>query len=908
MTTTAKHSMGRAAAAVVLIWLATMAVGCASQKKEPSPAPDTGAGKIVGVVVESDANTDRVRILGNRPLIFTAVSKASPPGVALHFPGTELALEDAHMDLKALAEEGIVADLKPSALATDETTALIEIETKTDAPYDLARQGDEVVVSFARPLHIPKIAEAPLAPAAEAPSAPPVTAEKLSGPAATRLEAVTVQRLENGVEIRVRADGPIENYSGFTLKDPDRIVYDIYGVTSPYIREQTIEVGMPWVSRVRHYGDKEKLRVVLDTTAEQFEAVYARPIQQGLLIHVGDVVREDATAAAATITGPDSTAWVNRVDFAAEPTGKSVVTVGTTRPVSYRMEKVHDRLLKLHLADTRIPEYRSRPLDTTRFKSAVQRVAPTKGWQGEDKSTVAIELREAVHYTVEQMENLVMVHFDAVETPPHAERQTALAERRQPGAVAVSRPQQVGFAQDRPEGGNEISKTFAAQEAATTDTRDIFSKTDYVGEKIALDFFETDIKNVFRILREVSGKNFAIDQDVTGTVTLTLQQPLPWDQVLDLILKMNQLGKTMEGDVIRIATIKTLTKEEEDLEKAILAREQVLRSQEKLQPLFTETIDINYSSAEEDIHPKLVELLKEHAGKEDFAKDPDDPKKPAEFRGVLSVYKPKNQIVIRGTKGLIEKARYLVSLLDKPTAQVLIEARIVEATKSFSRDIGSEFGIGPGTGNSFSSSTLGGNWDLSLGSNHPSQNATSGVGFDFSRLVGSPLAINAAIDASETEGETKTISAPKILTLDNKAATIKQGVSYPIVVLDEAGNTTTEFKDIVLELEVTPRVTKDGRVYMEIKITKNDLGERIGTDYSFTVNEATTELLVNDSETVVIGGISKTSDTNSETGLPGLRKIPLLGYLFGMSSESKNKNELMIFITPRIVQLENRTF
>lgn len=901
MTTTAKHAMGRAAAAVVLIWLAAIAVGCAPQKKGALPAPDTGAKKIVGIVVESDTDTDRIRILGNRPLTFTSVSKASPPGLALYFPATELALADAHMDLSALAKEGIVAELRPSVLATDETTALIEIEVKTDAPYDVARQGDEVVVVFARPLHVPETIAVGAEPAPEVARtsealAAPMMTENLSGPAATRLEAVTVQRLENGVEIRVRADGPIKDYASFTLTSPDRIVYDIFGVSSPFIREQTIEVGMPWVSRVRHYGDREKLRVVLDTSVEQFQATTVKTIQDGLLIQVGDVARED-TAAGETITETDSVAWINRVDFSAEPTGKSVVTVGTTRPVSYRLEKIDDHLLELHLDHTRIPDYRRRPLDTTQFECAVDRVAPAESDKGGGRSTVAIELREAVRHTVEQVDNLILVHFEPATKPPETNSRTALNQ-------ADSKPLREVADNVGPSSASAIdtaAKRERLPDTKQSDTRSfLLGQKTYVGEKIALDFYETDIKNVFRILGEVSGKNFAIDPDVRGTVTMSLDKPVPWDQVLDLVLRMNQLGQTTEGDVIRIATLETLKKEEEALQAAITARSNTLKSQEALEPLFTEIVDINYSKASV-ILPHIEDMMKEYGG--DI--DPVTGEKKS-YRGFVRAYDATNQLVIRSTQSMLDRALDLVQRLDNPTPQVLIEARIVEATKSFSRDIGSEFGIGPGTGRGFQSSTLGGDWDLSLGSNFPAQTTTSGVSFDFSRLVGSPLAINAAIDASETEGETKTISAPKILTLDNKAATIKQGVSYPIIVLDEAGNTTTEFKDIVLELEVTPHVTKDDRVSMEIMITKNDLGERIGTDYSFTVNEATTELLVNDGETVVIGGISKTTDTNSETGLPGLRKIPLLGYLFGMSSKSKNKNELMIFITPRIVQLEQR--
>ena len=143
-----------------------------------------------------------------------------------------------------------------------------------------------------------------------------------------------------------------------------------------------------------------------------------------------------------------------------------------------------------------------------------------------------------------------------------------------------------------------------------------------------------------------------------------------------------------------------------------------------------------------------------------------------------------------------------------------------------------------------------------------------------------------------------------MLTLDNKPATIKQGVSYPINKLDADGNSTTEFKDIVLELTVTPHVTMDGRVSLVIKITKNDLGALIGSNFSFTVNEANTELLVNDGDTIVIGGVTKTTDTSGEDGIPGLRKVPGLGWLFGSKSSDKSKNELLIFITPKIVKLD----
>jgi len=870
MITTAKHSTGKAVAALVLIWLAAIAAGCAAQKKGAPTVPDTGARKIVGIVAESDVDMDRIRILGNQPLTFTAVSKSSPAGVALYFPRTELALEDAYMDLESLEKAGLVASVQPGALATDETTALIEIELKADAPYDAMRQGDEVVVAFARPLHTPeREADPVVSELEEVPLAAP--AEDVSSPAATRLEAVTVQRLENGVEIRVRADGPIRDYASFTLNSPDRIVYDIFGVSSPFIREQTIEVGMPWVSRVRHYGDQEKLRVVLDTSAEQFQATRARSIQEGLLIHVGDVARE-AAAAEATITETEPVAWVNRVDFSAEPTGKSVVTVGTTRPVSYRMEKVHGRLLKLHLDHTRIPEYRRRPLDTTRFECAVDRVVPAEGRRADDKSIVAIELREAVPYKEEQVDNLILVHFDKPSTVMTQMEKT----------VPAYSPKRVVETPMNP------AKKFDTKNkaVATSESRYVKRKT-YTGEKIALDFYETDIKNVFRILKEVSGKNFAIDPDVQGAVTLSFDKPVPWDQVMDLVLRMNQLGQVMEGDVIRIATLQTLQREEKLRQERIEAERKTREAEKALEPLVTEYIAINYADVS-DVKEKLGDLI-------------------TDDRGSIILDQRNSQIIVKETAENISRIKERVLRLDKITPQVLIEARIVEATKNFSRTIGTKFGVGPGNNVKFDSHSLGGQWDLALSSNFPSGSAVgsgSGISFDFTRLVGSPLAINAAIDAAESENETKIISSPRILTLNGEEAEIVQGLTtYRTIIVD--GTPDQKEIDIDLKLTAKPEIKSDNRISMEIKVEKRDFAGIINGEISISKNEASSKLLLNDGETIVIGGITKTNDSVTNEGLPWLRKIPIIGLLFGSENKSNIKNELMIFITTRIVDIEN---
>jgi type IV pilus assembly protein PilQ len=181
------------------------------------------------------------------------------------------------------------------------------------------------------------------------------------------------------------------------------------------------------------------------------------------------------------------------------------------------------------------------------------------------------------------------------------------------------------------------------------------------------------------------------------------------------------------------------------------------------------------------------------------------------------------------------------------------------------------------------------------------------IGIQFTSLGSSAFELlDLRLQASESEGKIKIISAPRVLTLDNTAASIKQGLSYPFNKLDADGNTTTEFKDIALQLDVTPHVTSDNRIAMKINVQNNEVGALIAGQISFTTKEAQTELLVDDGDTIIIAGIRKTRKDNSESGVPGLRKLPVIGWLFKSKTKSDDLEELLIFITPRIVTLEQR--
>jgi type IV pilus assembly protein PilQ len=565
------------------------------------------------------------------------------------------------------------------------------------------------------------------------------------------------------------------------------------------------------------------------------------------------------------------------------------------------MNKAADKRLQLILFNTNLPDYRKQQMITTRFNSAVDRITPTQTPALKTSSMIVIELRESVPYYIEQVKDLLLVHFDASSIPPRPVEQSDLSSWKKVVTQATA--------------GAEVIKEKKSEDKGLRPK----AARKYTGEKITLDFYNTDIKNVFRILMEVSRKNFAIDKDVTGKVTLTLAKPVPWDQALDLILKMNQLGETSEGDIIRIASLETLKKEEEFKQAEIIAKQKSREEQKVLEPLVTEYIPVNYSNAETDILPHLEKITSKDRGS--AAVDEGDKSTGKVFGGAsVSADKRTNMIIITDTASKIKQAKEIVKQLDKVTPQVMIEVRIVEATTGFARELGIKWGglydgdHGSAAGKLFGASA-GGNYGTNDGAyavNLPGSNLFSstvgaGLGLAFSRIGGTTLNLDLRLMAMETNSKGKIISTPKIATLDNEKATIKQGYDYPFDTLNaETGITTTEWKPVDLLLEVTPHITPDNRVSMAIKTTKNDI-TTVLTKTTIATKEAETKLLVNNGETIVIGGIIKETLTWSESGVPWLSKIPALGWLFKSKYRTTEKTEMLIFITPKIIQLEQQS-
>ncbi len=574
------------------------------------------------------------------------------------------------------------------------------------------------------------------------------------------------------------------------------------------------------------------------------------------------------------------------IGFNITESGHADIQVETSHPVQYETIWQSENTLYLKLYNTRIPEHHQRPLLSKYFKAAVERILPGPGTDDSPDAKIEIMIREKVPFRVVQDQRQISLRFDPASIEP-----PRFKKAEQPVRMLQTDKKKQPEEGDAASGIKPIVTALVEQPsqpdlALVENWKTVLGleQPKYTGEKIKLDFYETDIKNVFRILRSVSGLNFAIDKDVQGKVTMTLEKPIPWDQVLDLVLKMNGLGKKMEGNVIRIATVQTLKQEEQDLQDAISARKQALEQKKSLEPLVTEYIPINYSDAQVDIQPHVSSIL-----------TPD--------RGSISVDQRTNMIIVTDTREKIEQIREMIFRLDTVTPQIMIEARVVEVTKEFSRSIGIGWGL---TNDAAISSGFVNDTNVSV--NNPSGTGISGD-FSFFRLFGSSsMALNAKLAASEAQGDVRIVSSPRILTLDNKKAKIKQGVEFAYLERDDAGGSSVQFKDVDLLLEVTPHVTPDKRISLRVFLTKNDISSITASGApTLATNETETELLVNNNDTVVIGGIVKTSKNRNTDGLPFLTGIPILGNMFfGTTQKQDNRNELLIFLTPSIVQLEQR--
>ncbi|GAA5558117.1 type 3 secretion system secretin [Acinetobacter schindleri] len=442
----------------------------------------------------------------------------------------------------------------------------------------------------------------------------------------------------------------------------------------------------------------------------------------------------------------------------------------------------------------------------------------------------------------------------------------------------------------------------------------------YTGKKISLDFQDIEVRRVLQLLADFTDINMVAADSVQGNITLRLKE-VPWDQALDIVLKTKNLDKRRNGNVIWIAPVSELIKAEEEAK--------ALAQSVKLAPIQTEYMQLSYAKAA-DIE-KLITQNKSAQNSNNSSNNStnssnDDKESLLSQRGSVSIDARTNTLIVNDTQPFIDKIRNMVDLLDVQVKQVMVEARIVRASTEFTKEMGVKWGI-LSQGITNNNLLVGGSdttlWDLrtpeldeELGGwkyniQRPDNlNVDLGVANPAGRIAFglislSDFMLDLELSALQADGYGEVISTPKVLTADKQKATVESGVEVPYQSTEGSGasaTATTEFKDIVLKLDVTPSITPDGKVQMALDISSDSIAGVTPLDeYYLNKNRLNTNVLVENGETVVLGGIFEQENLNQQTKVPFLGDIPYLGRLFRKDTKSDNKRELLIFVTPRIV-------
>ncbi len=438
-------------------------------------------------------------------------------------------------------------------------------------------------------------------------------------------------------------------------------------------------------------------------------------------------------------------------------------------------------------------------------------------------------------------------------------------------------------------------------------------KPQYTGERLTLNFQEIETRAVLQLLADASGQNIVVSDSVNGNVTLRLQN-VPWDQALDIVLRTKGLDKRRQDNVIIVAPQEELAARE----KADLAAKKDIQ---ELAPLRSEYVQVNYAKASE-----MAALLKTKDGS---LLSP---------RGSVVVDERTNTLLLQDTSDRLNDIRRLVATLDIPVRQVLIESRIVIVNDDFERDLGARVGLTTVNANGNGIITTSGtaaSTDLITSSaatnasttgspfpvTYPAGTGTTGAPARYNvnlpvsnpagsfalGILGSNYLVDLELSAAQAETRAAVVSSPRVITANQKEATIEQGIEIPYQQSASSGATTIQFKKAVLSLKVTPQITPDNRIILDLDVKDDSLGKDVVASGGVNVpaintQEIATQVLVNDGQTVVLGGILKTQSADNSTKVPYLGDIPILGNLFKTTTKIDNKDELLIFVTPKIVR------
>ena len=684
--------------------------------------------------------------------------------------------------------------------------------------------------------------------------------------ASRQLEAIDVQSLPGQLlELRLRlSETPPEPLS-FTIDDPARIALDLPGtILGLDARRQDVNLGP--LSTILTAEANGRTRVVLNLvnmvpydTRIVGDSIYVTLGQQSGAAPAPSFAAQPAPEPSTASAQPSAAAGpaINNIDFRRGPDGAGQVVVELSDPRTTVDVRQEGGRIVVDFQDTALPGELMRRLDVTDFATPV---ATVDALRVNADARIVVAASADYDQVAYQSDNLFTL---------------------------------------------ELKPPAAAEEAPG-----IFNENrEYTGERLTLNFQDIETRAVLQLLADTSGLNIVVSDTVQGNVTLRLQN-VPWDQALDILLTTKGLDMRRNGSVIIVAPAEEISAREQ----AELA---ALQELQQLEPLRSEFIQVNYAKAAD-----LADLIA-GSGQNPLMSE----------RGSVAIDERTNTLLVQDVSGRLENIRRLVATLDIPVRQVLIESRIVIVNDDYSRDLGVRLGATIVKSNSsdglISITGSGSGSDVIVGSGLDNL-ATTGSPFPVAvppidqrfnvnlpvanpagqfalAILDSDYLVDLELTAIQAEGNGQIVSTPRVITANQKEARIEQGVEIPYQESSSSGATTTQFKEAVLSLLVTPQITPDDRIIMDLFVTKDSVGELVssatgGFVPSIDTRSVVTQVLVNDGETVVLGGIYETETRETTTKVPVLGDIPGLGYLFRSKAMVSNKAELLIFVTPKILR------
>jgi len=674
--------------------------------------------------------------------------------------------------------------------------------------------------------------------------------------------------------VQLTATAGIEQIRYFTLDSPKRLVVDLYGVR-PGEHDENFKLNNGF--KFLRVGPLDnKTRFVFDVTGMVFPTYQVSTDNNEVVVtweHSQEAVK-NALAEPAT----QGSAKITAIDFNSEG-GQSKVYISLDGSADVSGPDYDGNKIQFALKNTTLPRSLRRVFDTLAFPSAIHSVTPyLVDETGRSEVRFVVYLKGDVPY---RLEKNASGYVFSVNDEGYAQAAPVVT-----GTMPVSA-----------QGGTVVTSSSAPQPSLVPTTLAPSMNTQlsvpvieqlgsqentYTGEKTSLVFDNADVRDILRLIAEISDLNIIASDEVKGNVTLRLID-VPWDQSLELILDVTGLGMVQEGNVVRV-----LPKEKiRSMKEAELT---AVRSQEKLEPLVTEVVTVSYADLGSVAGP-AKEILSD--------------------RGSITEDSRNKLLIVTDVPQRIEKVKELIDILDTPERQVMIEARIVQVNSNYSRDLGVNWGFtyqgadGAGSQIVDNITNAGGGFQVSTSSVGALGGLAAAPGIGSTFRLGESIfdigILDLQLSALESDGNGKVISTPRVTTLNGETATISQGTTIPYQT-SGADGPKTEFVNAELKLEVTPVINPDGSIILEILATNDSPSLTAGASApSIDTKKAETKVLIRDGETTVIGGIYIEQVQESDDGVPGLKNIPLLGHLFKSQKKQTVKDELLIFITPRIM-------